>query len=261
VISAGVRAAVVVLVPVLASASAGASTARRPVALAAAPARVVLTGSGRVAVRVTNSGSKPVVVDASRAGFGLSLHGRPRIVRAAGGRSAARWLKLEPTRFALPARTSASLVVSARVPRAAEPGDHDGLVLLTTRRVVGAGVGVRVRLGVLVIVRAPGNVVRRLELRGLRAVRRGSNRRLELTIVNRGNVTETLGGVRATVWQVGARRSLENTVAARRDLRPHTRGVIDFRLRRLGRGGVTVRIVVPAASGRRAIRRTYELRL
>ena len=77
----------------LASVPADAGAARKPVALMAAPARVVLAGTTRAAVRVTNSGTRRVAVDVSRAGFALTLRGRPRIVRR-GARSAASWLKL-----------------------------------------------------------------------------------------------------------------------------------------------------------------------
>ena len=242
--------------PVLADAGA----APKPVALTAAPARVVLAGTTHAAVRVTNSGTKYVVVDVSRAGFALTLRGRPRIVRR-GARSAASWLKLQPTRLALPARTSASLLLSARVPRNAEPGDHDALVLLTTRPSAGARVAVRVRLGVVVLVRAPGTVVRRLVLRRLWVVRRGGRRLLELRVVNRGNVTETLAQVQLTVSRARTGRRLATLGAARRDVRPHSQGILDFRLRRRMRGAVGVRVVIPAAAGRRAIRRTYALRL
>jgi hypothetical protein len=220
-----------------------------------------MTGSTRAAVRVTNSGTKRVVVDVSRAGFALSLRGRPRIVAARGERSAASWLHLQPRSFALPARTSASVLVSAKVPRNAAPGDHDGLVLLTTRPAAGARVAVRVRLGVVVVVRAPGAVVRHLELRRLRVARRGGGRVLELRIGNRGNVTETLAGVQATISRARTDRRLATLVAARRNVRPRTQGICEFRLRRRVRGAVRARVVVPAAPGRRAIRRTYELRL
>jgi hypothetical protein len=261
VITAAVRPALAGLVLALASAPAGAGAMRKPVALSAAPARVALTGSTRTAVRVTNSGTRRVVVDASRAGFGLSLRGRPRIVRAHGGRSAASWLNVQPKHFALPARTSASLFVSAKVPPNAEPGDHDALVLLTTRPAAGVRVAVRVRLGVLVVVRTPGTVRRRLELRRLRVARRGARRLLELRVVNRGNVTETLAGAQATVSRARTGRRLATLVAARRDLRPHTQGILEFRLRRRVRGSARARVVVPAARGRSAIRRTYKIRL
>ena len=253
--------AVVVLFLALAFASAGASAPRKPVALTAAPARVMFTGSGLATVRLKNSGTKRVVVDASRAGFALSLRGRPRIVRARRPRSAASWLKLRPAHFALPARTSATLLVAATVPRAAEPGDHDAVVLLTTRPSGRGRVAVRVRLGVLVVVRAPGAVVRRLQLQGLRATRRGRRRLLGLGVVNNGNVTETLARVRMTISRSGQPRSSETVLARTRDVRPHTRASLEFRLRRRMRGAVTARVVVPAVRGRTAIRRTYHLRL
>lgn len=244
----------------LASGPADAGAARKPVALMAAPARVVLAGTTDAAVRVANSGTRPVVVDVSRAGFALTLRGRPRIVRR-GARSAASWLKLRPTHLVLPARTSAPLLVSASVPRKAEPGDHDALVLLTTRPSTGARVAVRVRLGVVVVVRVPGTVVRRLELRRLWVARRGGRRLLELRVANRGNVTETIARVRVTVSRPRTGQRLASLGAARREVRPHSQGILEFRLRRRTLGAVRARVVIPAGPGRRAIRRTYWLRL
>lgn len=211
----------------LASVPAGASATRRPVALTASPARVVLTGAMRTAVRVTNAGTKRVVVDVSRAGFALTLRGRPRIV-GRGARSAAFWLKLRPKRLMLPARTTASLLVSAMVPPKAEPGDHDALVLLTTRPFAAARLAVRVRLGVIVVVRAPGKVVRRLDLRKLRVARHEGRRSLELWVANRGNVTEELPRVHVTVSRARTGRRLASLVAAERDVRPHTQGFSSF---------------------------------
>ena len=229
-------------------------------ALTASPARVVLTGATRAAVRVTNAGTKRIVVDVSRAGFALTLRGRPRIVRR-GARSSAFWLKLRPKRLMLPARTTASLLVSATVPPKAKPGDHDALVLLTTRPYAVARVAVRVRLGVIVVVRAPGKVVRRLELRRLRAARHGRRRSIELRVANRGDVTEELARVHVTITRARTGRRLAALVAAQRDLRPHTQGILEFRLRRRLHGAVSARVVIPAAPGRAAIRRTYTMRL
>jgi hypothetical protein len=259
VIPPAVRVAVCAFV--LALAPPGASTTRTPVALTAAPARVVLAGTSRTAVRLTNSGTKRLVVDVSRAGFALSLRGRPRILRAGDARSAAAWLKLRPKRLALPARASASLLVSASVPPNAEPGDHDALVLLTTRPSVGARVAVRVRLGIVVVVRAPGTVVRQLELAGLRVARHGGRRVLELRVANHGNVTETLPRARVSLSRARTHRRLATLLAARRDVRPHTRGILELRLRRRLRGPVSARVVIPAVPGRRPIRRTYAIRL
>lgn len=252
--------AAVTLVPAFAPALAGAGAAP-PVVLTAAPARVDLAGSTRAVVRVTNSGTKRVLVDVSRAGFGLDLRGHPRIVRRGVARSAAQWLTLRPTHLELGAHATASLVVASKLPRRAEPGDHDALVLLSTRPPENARLAVRVRMGVVVVVRAPGRIVRRLELRRLRVARRRGGRALELTLVNRGNVTESLHGGRAVVTRARSGRHVATLVAGSRDLRPRTRGILEFRFRGRPHGVMTARIAIVAEPGRRTLRRTYRIRL
>jgi hypothetical protein len=155
---------------------------------------------------------------------------------------------------------AAVLLVSARVPPRAEPGDHDALVLLSARPLGHARISVRLRLGVIVVVRAPGAVVRRLKLGRLRLARRGA-RALELVVVNSGNVTERLLRVRATLSRPASGRRITTFGASARELRPHTRGVLEFRLRTGANGPVTVRVVIPAEPGRRVIRRTYRIRI
>lgn len=90
--------------------------------------------------------------------------------------------------------------MSSRVPSGAEPGDHSELVLLTTRSPTARGLPVRVRLGVVVVVRAPGRLIRRIAVVSVRAHRAGRARVLGLLLANRGNVTETVGGTCALVW-------------------------------------------------------------
>ncbi len=248
-----------VLVP--ASAGAGTSAPARPLALTAAPARLAFRAAGDAAVRIRNAGTRRVVVEAALAGFALDLRGRPHVVARRRARSAAPWLSLRPTRFTLAPHSAAQLRVTARVPLRAEPGDHDALVLLTTRPVASARVSVRVRLGVVVLVRAPGVVVRRLELRRLRVARRRSRQALELIVANAGNVTERLLHVHAVLSRPSTRRHVGTVAAAARDLRPRTRGLFELRLRRRLSGPVTAQVVLPAAPGRPVIRRTYRLRL
>ena len=250
-------AVVLALVP----ASAGAGAARPPVSLAAVPAHLTLLGSTRAAVRVTNSGTKPVVVVVSRAGFALDRRGRPLIAGSGGPRSAALWLTFRPGRFALEPRASISVLVASRLPRRAEPGDHDALVLLSTRPLRKARVAVRLRMGVVVVVRASGKVVRRLELRGLRVARRGRGRALELVVANRGNVTESLARARAVVSRARSGRRVATLVARSRELRPRTSGILEFRFRGHPRGRMTARIMIPAEPGRSRLLRTYRIRL
>jgi hypothetical protein len=136
---------------------------------------------------------------------------------------------------------SVSLVVASKLPRRAEPGDHDALVLLSTRPLRNARLAVRLRMGVVVVVRAPGKVVRRLELRGLRVARRGKRRALDLVVANRGNVTESLKRARVVVSRTRTGQHVATLGAITRDLRPRTTGILEFPLRRRKRGWMTVR--------------------
>src|SRR5205823_9065125 len=180
---AAVRLAVVPVLLLLAPATAGASGARAPVSLAATPARVTIAGSGRATVQVTNSGGARVEVEVRRAGFALDLRGRPKIVRRGRiGRAAVSWLTVRPRRLVLPPGTKRPLTIASSVPRRARPGDHNALVLLTTRPIRGARVAVRMRLGIVVVVRAAGRTSRPLELRNLRVRRLGSRRMLDLPV-------------------------------------------------------------------------------
>ncbi len=252
--AAGLFLAALVLVPP----SAGAGTARRPLALTATPAHVWIAGSGRATVRVANAGTTPLVVEAARAGFSLDLRGRPRIVPRHGRQAAAPWLSVRPGRFVLPARASRALTVTTRLPTRIEPGDHDALVLLTTHPRRRAGVAVRLRIGVVVVVRAPGRIVRRLVLRELR-VRRAHNRRtLELLVANKGNVTESLGPGRVRISLV--RRGERTTLAAEpRDLRPRTSGVVVARHGARSGGWATVRVEVASTDRGPAVRRSFRI--
>ncbi len=254
--AAGVLLAVLVLVP----ASAGAGTTRPPLGLTATPAHIALVGSGRSSLRVTNPGRSAIVVDVGRAGFSLDLRGRPRIVPRTAIRAAAAWLTVRPGRFVLGAGASRSLTVSARLPRRVEPGDHDALVLLTTQPRRRGGVAVRMRVGVVVVVRAPGTVVRRLVLRGLRVRSARGGRILELSVTNQGNVTETLD--RGRVWVSLRRGNVRTRLRAdARILRPRSAGVVQLPYRGRLRGWVTVRAEIDAGTGGRTVRRTFRARL
>jgi hypothetical protein len=248
-----------VLVPcALVPAAAGAG-AQPPIALTASPARVSLTGSGSATIRVTNTGRRAVVLDVGRAGFALDLRGRPRVVARGGARTADGWLTVRPTRLRLAARAVGALTVRAVVPRRAEPGDHDALVMLTTRPERSAGLGVRMRIGVVVVVRAPGRIVRGLAIRGLTVRRAGRTRSLELLVANRGNVTESLGRAQVVV---ALRR--DGLVRARlrpgtRQLRPRTSGIVQLGYRGQLHGWVTA--IATVRTERTVLRRSFRLRL
>ena len=224
--AAAFAAVVALAAPVLAGAA-----APSPVSLVASPSHVALAGSARAPVTVTNSGTNPVVVDVTRAGFALDLRGRPRAVSR---RSS--WLAVGPRRLTLAPGATATLTVSAHVPRRAQPGDHSELVLLTSRPPTRRGLPVRLRLGVVVVVRAPGKVVRRVSAISLRVRRAGKARVLGLLLANRGTVTETVGGPCTVLWLHRRGRILARLRAVQRRILPHTRGLVELvyrgRLRR-----------------------------
>jgi hypothetical protein len=255
----GLAAAPAVLL--LAPAAAGAGSARAPVSLAASPSRVTMVGSGRTEVRLTNAGIKPVEVEMSRATFALDLRGRPRIVpRGRGRNDAAGWLTVRPRKIALRSRATGSLTISSSVPRGVRPGDHGALVLLTTRPIRGARVAVRMRLGVVVVVRAPGRVARRLELRRLRVRRVRSSRVLELYVANRGNVTEVLHRGRVTITLRRGGRILARLHTAPRELLPRTTGIAQARYAGRARGRATALVELSYDAGR-TLRRAFAIGL
>ena len=252
--------AVVALTFVLVPASAGTSTTRPPLGLAVTPARVALAGTGKASIRITNPGLGTVVVDVARAGFSLDLRGRPHVVARAVPRAATPWLTVRPGRFVLPAGVTRWLTVTSRLPRRVEPGDHDALVLLTTRPRRSAGVAVRMRIGVVVVVRAPGRVVRSVAIRGLRARSAGRARTLELVLANRGNVTETIDAARVRLVLV--RKGVRAQVRAEpRELRPRTNGVVQLRYRGRLAGWVNARVRLALEPGRPVLSRTFRVKL
>jgi hypothetical protein len=221
---------------------------------------VLLDGSGTATIRVTNSGNRPAVVDVRRAGFALDLRGRPKIVPTARS-SAQSWISARPASLVVGARQSTTITVTANVPHRAEPGDHQALVLLTTRPRGHTTVAVRLRLGVVVAVRAPGRIVHALALRRLGVRRTRVLRMLDLVVANRGNVTERLDRDRMSVVLLRSGRVIARLHPESRDVLPRSRGFALFRYRGRVRGKVTVLAMLRHARDGRTVSRTYRLRL
>jgi hypothetical protein len=116
------------------------------------------------------------------------------------------------------------------------------------------------RIGVVVVVRAPGRVVRRLALRDLRVRRVRGARVLELGVSNHGNVTETLERGRVSIsLQRGAAHTRLRVDG--RDLRPRTSGIVQVVYRGRLKGWVTARAQIVAQPGRPGVTRTFRLGL
>jgi hypothetical protein len=168
---------------------------------------------------------------------------------------------VQPRRLALQPGEATTLTVSAVPPPHARAGDHPALILLTTQP-RSAGLGVRMQIGIVVIVRVPGAVVHRLELRGLR-VRRGHRADLlELSVVNGGNVTERLARERIRVSLRRRGRVIARLRAGPREVFPRSRATETFRYRGRLRGPATALVeVLRPANGVPILRRTFRIRL
>jgi hypothetical protein len=228
------------------------AAAGRGIGLSASPLRLTLRGASTAAITVRNPGRRPLLVDVSRAGFGRSRRGKP-LVRPAHG--AAAWLRLRPRRIRIGAEGKAVLHVRAVPSRRTDPGDHPALVLLTTRPLGVKHVRVRLRVGVIVNLRVRGRIVRRLDARGLSVRRLGERRLLELRLVNRGNVTERLGGDGLRLALLRHGRVFATLRPRPRELLPHSAGVAVFAYGGRVRGAVVARIKLrpPSRGGRRSV--------
>lgn len=226
------------------------------ISLAASPARVALVGSAQQPIELRNASSRPIVVDAGLAGFALDARGRPRVAPA--GTNA--WLAVAPKRIAVPAHGRVTLAVRSTVGHRTSPGDHAGLVLLTSRPGPPGrpGLAVRMRIGVVVMLRVPGAIVHRLELRALRVRNAGRNRLLDLFLANRGNVLEALRARRLSVTLERGGKVLARLRPAARDLLPRSAGVSRVTYAGRVRGRLTALVEI---KGGRPARREFRIRL
>jgi hypothetical protein len=244
-------AAIAAVALVAAGAPTGTSRERPLASLSASPTRIALSGSSRATVTLTNFGASRARVSVGRGSFTLDLRGRPAVGRP-GARSAQSWLTFRPSALSIAPGGRAVLDVAAQVPKRARPGDHHALVLLATRPNQLGGVGVRMRLGVRVSVRVPGNIVRRVAVRGLRVRRRGRSRSLDVTVANLGDVIETS----AVTIVLSGRGRVERVHAELREVLPHTRAILAARYSGRLRGRVLARVEVDGTA-----RRSFRLRL
>ena len=264
-------AALVAAAAALSSSGAQARTPRPLISVSATPAHLTLLGRTSHRLVVHNNGSHRVSVVATRASFAFDLYGNAQISPGALLRRSARaWLSVRPSQLVLRPHEERVLRIAARQPRGATAGDHPALVLLSARGLGHAPVSIRTRLGVLVFVRVPGRVVRRMAIGRVLVLRSAPRRGIAVTAINRGNLVERLlaGQVTVALWR-GAR--LVTALRGRaRDLLPRTRGLVLVPVRRSLHGAFTADVRIAAQPGRatrpkspplRGARRAFALRL
>ncbi|HKC78185.1 MAG TPA: hypothetical protein VKB70_07355, partial [Gaiellaceae bacterium] len=151
------------------------------------------------------------------------------------------------------------LHVVARPPGRVSPGDHPALALLTTRPLGAERVRLRLRVGVIVVLHVKGRIVRRLDARSLTVHRAPGGRMLELLLVNRGNVSERLGGDRLRLVLVRGGHIFATLRSRGQELLPHSAGIAEFAYRGRIRGDVLARI--EARPTAQAPTRVFHIRL
>ena len=214
----------------------------RAVTLTVSPARAVLHAPTSRTLELGNLGIEPVAVAVGWRSLGRRIGPN-------------RWLTIAPRRLVL--RGGARTAVTVRAGPGASPGDHDVLVLVTGRPVDRTRIPVQLRLGVRLRIRAPGRLVHRVAVEGLRARRFKGRRTLLVSVANRGNVTEQLRG-RLMVTLLTRNRVISRLRLVRRsELYPDMRAVVALPYAGHAHGLLTAIVSIRGGvSGRR-----YRLRL
>ena len=227
------RAVAAALVAAAPAAGATSSTKARPlIALSATPAHLTLLGRIPQTLLIRNDGASPVLLLATQASFAFDMYGNAAIgPRRDPPRSAHTWLVVSPNRLALAPGKEGALRIVAVPPRRASPGDHHALVLLSAIAPRSARVAIRARIGVFVLVRVPGRIVRRVVVGRVWVARGRQGRSIAVTAVNRGNVAERLLPGQVTVALQDGHRVVAVARGLARDLLAHTRGVVLARFR------------------------------
>jgi hypothetical protein len=216
------------------------------VALAVSPARTVVRSPASRTVLVSNVSNEPLSVDVAWKSLGRRI--------APSG-----WLRIGPRHLAL--RSGARAVLTVRAGAGASPGDHNLLVLVTGRPVQHSRVAVQLRVGVRVRIRAPGRLVHRIVLSGLRSRHSKRTRAVLVSLTNRGNVTEQLRARLSITLATHGRVFSRLRLVRPRELYPGARAVVAVPYAGRVRGLVTAVVRVQMGAHVRALERRFRLLL
>ena len=240
----------------------------------------VTLGSSRMSV-VAGGSTRLVLTNPSRAAqtysvtFGnyvITRAGRVQVDPAvAPERSARDWLSARPDRLTLGPGETGGVEIEARAAPIAAPGDHHAVVLISgdADEKPHRGIAFRTQVGVSILVRVPGVVVRQVRLGSPRLTRHNGRRGISVAVENRGNLTERFprGRIRISLRRHG--KVVTRYLAPKRTILPGTSAVVTMPVPRGLRGPFSARAVVwfrspggiSIASTRRPLARYAPIRL
>jgi P pilus assembly chaperone PapD len=248
-----------------------ASAPQPPAAISVTPTQLVLDGRSAGTITVTNPGLRRMAVTTEVGNYVIASDGGvvvdPQLPPA---RSAKRWISVSPRTLRLAPGASVQVAVESRPARHARPGDHHALVMFTTVSVTNQ-VAIRTRVGIPILVRVAGTLVRDLRVMSLRVDRTGDRHSLRLAVANRGNVNERLLRGQVTVLLRRGARTLAVLQPGTRTLLPGTAATLVMPYGGALRGRLTALVRVRPTPGEQAgpgldravrgIERTFAIRL
>src|SRR5262249_29877068 len=157
------------------------------------------------------------------------------------------WLAVSPKHFTVKANGTFELKVRSHPGRNAGPGDHNALVLFTTKPSATGKVLVRSRIGVGGLVRVKGKLKRRLAITGVSTLR--SKHKLRLVIANRGNINERLLRHRVSVTLKHGTKTVQKLWGPPRQILPHSRTVYALSYGSGLKGKITAFVTVRPVNG------------
>jgi hypothetical protein len=214
---------------------------------------LVVPGGESRTLTLTNTGGITTKYFMSIGNFDVDTDGAVRIDPAlTPSRSAKRWLRVEPENVTLKVGQSTKVRVRAVPSRLALPGDHGAIVLFVTDVARTGQARFRGRIGVPMIVRVRGQLVRKVSIGRIAVRKSGRSRVVALRVVNAGNVSERFTRQRISIEVRRGGRTIARLGARTRLFLPGTSGVISARYGGPVRGKVTIRVTLTQASGEEA---------
>lgn len=212
---------------------------------------IVVSGGETKTLTLTNTGAVTTKYFMAIGNFDVDADGAVRInPPLTPSRSASEWLKIDPPEVNLRVGQSAKIRVRATPARSAAPGDHGAIALFVTDVANQGQARFRGRIGVPMIVRVKGPLVRSVAIGRIAVSRSGRARVIKVRVINNGNVSERFTRQRISIQLVRGGRTVGRLSSRTRLFLPGTRGDILARYTGPLRGRVTVRVTLtPAPPG------------